>query len=125
VITEAISSSAVAIAGEVDARAIITATMSGTTARMVARHRPSVPIVAVTPSERTLYRLALVWGVKPVKVGEFKTTDKMVKVMIQAARQEGLVAWGDCTVLTAGIPFGQGKKTNMLKVQVIGESENI
>lgn len=125
VITEAISSSAVAIADEVDARAIITATMSGTTARMVARHRPSVPIIAVTPNERTLYRLALVWGVVPVEVGEFKTTDEMVAMMIRAARHEGLVAWGDRTVLTAGIPFGQGKKTNMLKVHIIGESEEV
>jgi len=125
VITEAISSSAVTIADEVDARAIITATMSGTTARMVARHRPSVPVVAVTPNERTLYRLALVWGVVPVKVDEFKTTDEMVKMMIKAAREEGVVAWGDRAVLTAGIPFGQGKKTNMLKVHVIGEGDDV
>jgi pyruvate kinase len=125
VITEAISSSAVAIADEVKARAIITATMSGTTARMVARHRPSVPVVAVTPNERTLYRLALVWGVVPVKVDEFKTTDEMVEMMIRAAREEGVVAWGDRAVLTAGIPFGQGNKTNMLKVHVIGESEEV
>lgn len=125
VVTEAISSSAVAIANEVGARAIITATMSGTTARMVARHRPSVPIVAVTPNQRTLYRLALVWGVTPVKVSEFKTTDEMVEMMVQAAREEGLAAWGDRLVLTAGIPFGQGKKTNMLKVHVVGESERM
>jgi pyruvate kinase len=125
VITEAISSSAVAIAEEVDAHAIVTATMSGTTARMVARHRPSVPIVAVTPNEKTLYRLALMWGVVPVQVDEFKTTDEMVKMMIEAARREGLVAWGDRVVLTAGIPFGHGKGTNMLKVHVIGESEAV
>jgi len=124
-ITEGISSSAVAIANEVEARAIITATMSGTTARMVARHRPSMPVVAVTPNERTLYRLALVWGVVPVEVDEFKTTDEMVAMMIRAAYQEGLVAWGDRVVLTAGIPFGQSRKTNMLKVHVIGESEEI
>jgi len=121
-ITEAISSGSVEIAKEVGARAIITATMSGTTARMVARHRPSVPIVAVTPSQSTLYRLALVWGVVPVKVPEFGTTDEMVEMMIQAARREGLVAWGDCVVLTAGIPFGQGRGTNMLKVHVMGDT---
>jgi len=120
-ITEAISSSAVEIANEVGARAIITATMSGTTARMVARNRPSVPIVAVTPSRSTLYRLALVWGVVPVEVSEFKTTDEMVDVMIHAARREGPVAWEDPVVLTAGIPFGQSRGTNMLKVHVIGE----
>lgn len=123
VTTEAISLSAVEIANEVGARAIVTATMSGTTARMVARHRPSVPIVAVTPSERTLYRLALVWGVIPVKVAQFRTTDEMVEMMLEAARKRGLVAWGDSVVLTAGIPFGQGKKTNMLKVHAMGENE--
>jgi len=121
VTTEAISLSAVDIAREVDARAIVTATMTGTTARMVARHRPSVPIVAVTPNERILYRMALVWGVIPVEVPEFTTTDEMVEMMVKAARDEGLVGWGDRVVLTAGIPFGQGNKTNMLKVHVMGE----
>jgi pyruvate kinase len=124
-ITEAISSSAVEIANEVGARAIITATMSGTTARMVARNRPSVPIVAVTPSRSTLYRLALVWGVIPMQVSEFKTTDEMVDMMIQAARHEGLVAREDPVVLTAGIPFGQSRGTNMLKVHVIGEDQEV
>ena len=125
VTTEAISLSAVDIADEVGARAIVTATMSGTTARMVARHRPSVPIIAVTPNEKTLYRLAIVWGVIPVEVSEFTTTDAMVETMIEAARERGLVAWGDSVVLTAGIPFGRGKKTNMLKVHVMGENETV
>ena len=122
-ITEAISYAAVEIAREVEASAIVTATMSGTTARMVARHRPSVPIVAVTLSRATLSRLALVWGVVPVQVPEFRTTDDMVEMMVRAAREQGLVAWGDVVVLTAGIPFGTGKKTNVLKVHVVGESE--
>ena len=122
-ITEAISCAAVEIAGEVGARAIITATMSGRTARMVARHRPSIPIVAVTPNRATLSRLTLVWGVLPVQVAEFATTDEMVRVMVEAARREGVVAWGDTVVLTAGIPFGSGGETNMLKVHVVGEGE--
>jgi len=122
-ITEAISCAAVEIASEVGARAIVTATMSGRTARMVARHRPSVPVVAVTPSRTALYRLTLVWGVVPVQVAEFRTTDDMVKVMVRAAREKGLVAWGDPVVLTAGIPFGSGGETNMLKVHVVGENE--
>jgi pyruvate kinase len=124
-ITGAISASAVEIANEVGAQAIITATMSGTTARMVARHRPSVPVVAVTLSQSTLYRLALVWGVVPVEVPEFKTTDEMVDMMIQAAHREGLVARGDRVVLTAGIPFGERTGTNMLKVHVMGEDQRV
>ncbi len=123
IVTEAISSAAVDIASEVEAHAIITATMSGITACMVARHRPSVPIVAVTPSQETLFRLALVWGVKPVQVSEFKSTDEMVGMMVQAVREKGVATWGDRVVLTAGIPFGMSEKTNMLKVHVMGESE--
>jgi pyruvate kinase len=122
-ITEAISCAAVEIASEVNARAIVTATMSGMTARMVARHRPSVPIVAVTPNPATLFRLALVWGVVSVQVAEFGTTDDMVEMMVQSAREQGSVAWGDPLVLTAGIPFGSGGETNMLKVHVVGEIE--
>jgi pyruvate kinase len=124
-ITESISCAAVEIAGEVGAKAIITATMSGTTARMVARHRPSIPILAVTPNRTTLSRLALVWGVLPMRVAEFSTTDDMVQMMVRAAREQGLVAWGDPVVLTAGIPFGSGGETNMLKVHVVGESEGV
>jgi pyruvate kinase len=124
-IAEAISAAAVDIANEIDVQAIITATMSGMTARMVARHRPSVPIVAVTPDGATLYRMALVWGVVPVQVEEFSTTDEMVEVMVQAAREAGLVDWGDSVVLMAGIPFGSGGVTNMLKVHVVGEQEGM
>ncbi|HHN94220.1 MAG TPA: pyruvate kinase, partial [Anaerolineae bacterium] len=122
-ITEAISCAAVEIANEVHARAIITATMSGRTAQMVARHRPAVPIVAVTPNRTTLARMSLVWGVIPVQVGEFATTDAMVTTMVQVARREGIVAWGDTVVLTAGIPFGGGGETNLLKVHVVGEED--
>ena len=121
-VTEAISCAAVEIASEVGARAIITATMSGMTARMVARHRPSVPVVAVTPSRMTLFRLMLVWGVEPVLVPEFKTTDEMMRVMMRSACEKGVAAWGDPVVLTAGIPFGGGG-TNMLEVHVVGENE--
>jgi pyruvate kinase len=122
---EAISAAAVDIANEVDAQAVITATVSGMTAGMVARHRPSVPVVAVTPDRTTLYRLALVWGVVPVCVPEFSTTDEMVEVMVRAAREAGIVDWGDSVVLMAGIPFGSGGTTNMLKVHIVGEREEM
>ncbi len=120
-VTGAISRATVEIAAEVGARAILTATMSGTTARMVARYRPSVPIIAATPNPRTRMRLALVWGVTPMLVPPFTTTDEMVVRMIQAALQTGLVQNGDRVVLTAGVPFGGEGRTNMLQVHVVGE----
>ena len=118
-VTGAISRAAVEISERVGAQAIVTATMSGTTARMVARHRPHVPVLAVTPSQTTLHRLALVWGVKPVLVAEFSDTDGMVRAMVRAARDAGLAAAGDVLVLTAGVPFGAGRRTNLLKVHEV------
>ncbi len=116
-VTEAISRATVEIADEVGAAAILTATMSGTTARMVARYRPTVPIIAVTPNERTYRRLALVWGVTPLLIPEFATTDEMVELLVQTAKREGLVPAGSRVVLTAGVPFGGEGRTNMLQVQ--------
>lgn len=124
-VTEAISRATVEIAAEVGAKAILTATMSGTTARMVARYRPPVPIIAATPVPRTQMRLTLVWGVTPVLVPSFTTTDEMVVRMVRAAVEAGVVQKGDRVVLTAGIPFGGEGRTNMLKVHVVGEDGEV
>jgi pyruvate kinase len=123
--TEAISQATVQVARAVGARAIVTSTMSGTTARMVARHRPSVPVVAATSNPRTLGQLALVWGVQPVLVEDFDHTDEMIHLTVKAACEAGIVSWGDVIVITAGIPFGGSGKTNFLKVHTVGELEEI
>ena len=120
--TEAISQATCEIAAELSAKAIITSTMSGYTARMVARHRPATPIIAVTPNPRTYRRLALVWGVYPLMVQEFTNTDEMMATAVQAALERGLVEQGDIVVITAGVPMGGPGKTNMIKIHVVGES---
>ncbi len=119
--TEAISQATVEVALTVGAKAIISSTMSGTTARMVARHRPSMPVIAATPNPRTLRQLALVWGVQPVLVEGFEHTDEMIRLTVAAACEMGIVSWGDLIVITAGIPFGGAGKTNFLKVHTVGE----
>jgi pyruvate kinase len=120
-VTEAISQATVEVALIVGAKAIITSTMSGTTARMVARHRPSVPIIAATPNPVTWRQLALVWGVQPVLVDDFESTDEMIRLTVQAACEIGVVSWGDVVVISAGIPFGGRGSTNFLKVHSVGE----
>jgi pyruvate kinase len=123
--TQAISQVTVEVALAVGAKAIVTSTVSGTTARMVARHRPEMPVLAATPSEETLHRLALVWGVQPVLVGAFTSTDEMVRLTVDAACQSGIASWGDTIVITAGIPFGGRGNTNFLKVHTVGDLEEI
>ena len=124
-VTEAIGQATVEIAAEVGARAILSATMSGATARTVARYRPLIPIVAVTPDPRTVKRLALVWGVRPILVPRFDTTEEVVVLLVQAALREGVVRKGDRVVLTAGVPFGGEGRTNMIRVHLVGESGEV
>lgn len=119
--TEAISQATVEVALAVGAKAIVTSTMSGATARMVARHRPSMSVIAATPNRQTLHRLALVWGVQPVSVEGFDNTDEMIQLTVEVACQAGIVSWGDVIVITAGIPFGGRGRTNFLKVHTVGE----
>jgi pyruvate kinase len=120
-VTEAISQVTVEVALAVGAKAIVTSTMSGTTARMVARHRPSMPVIAATPNPKTLRRLALVWGVEPVLIEGFEDTDEMIHLTVEVACEAGIVSWGDVIVITAGIPFGGTGTTNFLKVHTVGE----
>ncbi|MGC9003848.1 MAG: pyruvate kinase [bacterium] len=120
--TDAIAVSACQIASNLSAKAIITVTSSGYTARMVSRYRPSIPIIAVTPEETTLRRLSLVWGVYPCYRPYYESTDEMLTQSIEAAREMGLVNDGDVVVLTGGVPIKVPGTTNLLKVHIVART---
>ena len=117
--SEAIARATVNVAHELGAVAIISSTISGTTARLVARYRPTMPVVAASPRRATCHRMALVWGVVPLLVPEYNTTDEMLSRTNQAVVESGLARPGERVVITAGIPAGGGGQTNMLKVHVL------
>ncbi|MFW6063913.1 MAG: pyruvate kinase [Chloroflexota bacterium] len=116
--TEAISAASCAVAEELGAQAIITSTLSGFTARKIARHRPSTPIMAVSPLTATRRQLAMVWGVESLLVPRVQSTDEMIDVTVRAAHSHGLEA-GDHIVITAGVPFGSRGHTNLIQVHEI------
>ena len=120
-VTEAISQATCEIAAHLGARAIIAATMSGWTARMVAKHRPLAPILAVTPSPRVVGQLTMVWGVAPAFVPKYESTDAMTTGGVEIAQQLGLVGGDDLLVLTAGVPLGGPGRTNMIRVHRVHE----
>ncbi|MBE6042992.1 pyruvate kinase [Clostridium thermopalmarium] len=120
-IANAISLATCTTAMELNASAIITATQSGSTARMVSKYRPEVPIIAVTPNEKVARRLALNWGVFPISATEFQSTDEMITESVNKAKEEGYVKNGDLVVVAAGIPVHYSGTTNMLKVHVVGD----
>lgn len=119
-VTDAVSQASCEVARDLGAVAIITTTSSGYTARMVARHRPPLPIIAVTSQERVYRRLALVWGVEPMLVEKPTGTDELIALSINAAKERGIAKQGDIVVITAGVPHGVPGRTNMIQVQVVG-----
>ncbi|QQE73539.1 pyruvate kinase [Brevibacillus composti] len=120
-ITDAISQAVANAALDLDAAAVITATESGHTARMVSKYRPKAPIVAVTPHEGVMRRLALVNGVYPVLGPVANTTDEMLDLSVQQSLQAGFVRHGDLVVITAGVPVREVGTTNLIKIHVIGD----
>lgn len=120
-VTEAISQAVTISALDLNAKAIISSTESGHTARVVSKYRPEAPIVAVTTEDRTMRRLTLTWGVTPVKGKQASTTDEMFDYAIQGGVDSGLVSEGDLVVITAGVPLGRSGSTNLIKVSVINK----
>ena len=118
--TDAISHATVQIAHELCAAAIVTATESGYTARMVSKYRPLANIVAVSPRPKTLRRMLLYWGVRPVEGASSANSDEMVNNAVVGALASGVVKDGDLVVVTAGVPVGTVGTTNMIQVHVVG-----
>jgi pyruvate kinase len=98
---------------------ILAATLSGGTAYAVARRRPGVPVLAITPNEISARQLALVWGVKPVLTQKDETFEKLSKQAAEVARRELSLAEGGQVVLIAGIPSGVKGGTNTMKLIVV------
>lgn len=120
-VTDAISQAVAGISRELEAKAIITSTQTGFTARAVSKQRPDSPIIAVTPHEDVARRLCVLYGVFPIVAKATTSTDEMLEVAVDAALNSGLVQMGDLVVITAGVPVGQQGTTNFLKVHTLGE----
>lgn len=119
--TDAISHATVTTAHDLGASAIICATKSGHTAKMVSKYRPQAPIVAITPRMDVVRKMLLVWGVYPLLCKETRSTDEMLKVSVETALAAGLIKAGDLVVITAGVPVGVPGTTNLIKVHTVGE----
>jgi pyruvate kinase len=98
---------------------LIVFTKSGFSARIVASHRPNVPILVLTDIPRTYRQLALIWGVMPELVPHCGTYDEMVRLALEVVRGKGLARPGDKIVVTAGVPFDVPGSTNTLKVETV------
>jgi pyruvate kinase len=98
---------------------VVVITKSGFTARIVASHRPGVPILALTDGARTARQLALVWGVIPELVPHAESYEEVARLGLAAAHHRGLASPGDRVIVTAGVPFDTPGTTNMMKVETV------
>lgn len=123
-ISSAIGYSSVLAAANMNAKCIITPSMSGATTRVVSNLRPKQEILGITPDERTLRRMSIYWGVRPIKSLQFHTTEDICESAIELALVKQYVNPGDIVVMTAGIPspsIQSGKKSvsNMMRIAVV------
>ena len=119
-INDAITHSCCLTALDLNAVAILAATKSGYTAKVISRFRPACPIVALCQTEQVRRQLAISWGVHPYLSGLVDSTDRLFSLAVEVARKEGAVKPGDTVVITAGVPIGQSGTTNLIKAQVVG-----
>ena len=118
-VTDAISYATCTTAMDLKAKAILSSTSSGHTARMVSKFRPDCPIVATTSDDRVMRQLSLTWGVLPIKREKSTTTDQVISNAIEAAKAADYVNSEDLVVVTAGVASGISGTTNLIKVEIV------
>jgi pyruvate kinase len=114
----AVAHSAVEMAEDIEAAAIITCTKSGSTTRNVAMYRPRQVLLTITPNCETAKRTSLTFGAVPLLIDTVTSAEELERAAIEQALQGGYVKPGQYVVITAGLPFGEGASTNMIKVSV-------
>ncbi len=116
-VADAICSSLRQTAALLPVAAMVTYTRSGYTSLRAARERPEAPVLSITPERSVARRLALVWGVHSVHVGDgVDDVPDMVERAAAVARDEGFAVAGDTVVIAAGLPFGTAGTTNLLHI---------
>ncbi len=120
-VTNAVSYATCAIAHDLNAAAIITATQMGYTARMVAKYRPRSQVIGSTPNQKVVRQLNLSWGVYPVLGRQSDNTDDTLETSVKAAIAMGYIKEGDLVVVTAGVPTAVTGTTNLIRVHTVAK----
>lgn len=116
---DAISHSTCGMAIDLDAKAIVACSLSGMTARMVSRFRPTVPILGLTTDERSYRRLSLSWGVIPAMCERFSSTDVLFYTAKKIAETDLGLNKGDKIIITGGDTSGTSGNTSLIKIEHI------
>lgn len=119
---QAISQAARTLADEAHVKYIVVFTRSGSTAHLISKERPAMPIIALTTDDAVLRRLALWWGVTPQPAHLMETTEALITWVDLHLQVEGIVQRGDYIVILGGMPVARQAKTNFIKLHRIGDA---
>jgi len=122
-LADALSHASMTIADTIETRAIVVYTGSGSTARRIARERPAVPLLVMTPSVLTARRMALLWGVHAVATRDIDSFEEMLGKSKRMALRHGFAEAGARLVVVAGVPFGVAGSTNLLHITTVEGDE--
>ncbi|NLL93305.1 MAG: pyruvate kinase [Clostridiales bacterium] len=118
-VTDAISHATVTTSYDLDAKAIVTVTKSGRTAKNISKYRPDCEVIGCATTENVCRQLNMSWGVTPVLLSEMSDADDLLTKAVKRSKHMGLVDVGDLVVITAGVPVGVSGNTNMIKVETV------
>jgi pyruvate kinase len=116
---DAIGFAACEIASNMKAKAIVTITRSGYTARLIARYRPHQPIIAVSSDPETIDKILLVWGVRTLVAHVSEDLKETIESVVGECKKAGFVRSGDLLVMTGGFLADQVGTTNLIKVKTV------
>ena len=116
---ESIAVAACEAADSLQARTIICLTLTGSIAALIAKWRPRIPIIAISPRQEVVRRLNLIWGVYGMQNPLFYKTDALLQDLPRVLKEIRVVESGDTIVITGGIPIAQMRPTNMIKINKI------
>ena len=114
---DAISHATCQVAQDVAVECIVTMTHSGSTARMISRYRPNGRVIALTPIRKTCRRLAIVWGISPFRIIEYKNTEDITAIIEKELIARNIIKSGKKYIITGGVPVGTPGTTNYLSIQ--------
>lgn len=118
-VTDAICHATCTTAYDLDAKAIITVTKTGRSARGVSRYRPDCDIIGCTVEEKVCRQMNMSWGVHPIVINEERNVLDLFAHSIDGAKKHGFLRAGDTVVITSGVPIGKAGTTNMIKVDTV------
>ena len=110
------------IAYNIKVEAIIGFSVTGNTAKLISAIRPSAKIITISPNINISRQLSLLWGVTSITNSDAKNWVQMMKISKQIIKSRKLTKMGGYAIITAGLPFGKSKMTNMIRLYQLGKN---